>query len=344
MLRQVTRLPIRAINTLRSLLRLHAAARWASNHARLCRRLKALSLLASSLMVLLFVGLVNETPFLRALSAEPMVAVMFFFWLRILERPGDGLYRPATSLFMCSTAVAGFIIYAGVGYHQGGQYGLILGTLASLFVTVDGGTLLRHAMRQPRAAGIFMAGAAAWSAYCTLGAYVWLNMYNATAQAVQWLLGLFVADTTAYQVPFPVSGRGHAPSIAIASPHFSIAIFWSCTGVEGILLFVVLLSLAILADWRRLGHLPFRLIDLYLIAVVYAFSINALRLTVYFLLGYWAWGHTSPLAQAVRGVPLAFFHTWVGWTVDLFAFWLFMTCLYKVLSRFVRRVGTAGAG
>src|SRR5258706_13246147 len=97
----------------------------------------------------------------------------------------------------------------------------------------------------------------------------------------------------------------------LGSANFAVQLQPPCSGLEGIFLFMFLLSGMILLDWQWFKR--FRLLDIYLVAIVFMFFVNALRITVYVIIGHWANApDAGEFAQSLGDLPLAMFHSLAG--------------------------------
>lgn len=191
--------------------------------------------------------------------------------------------------------------------------------VASLFILIPFGECMKRALANPRLALVaVVAGSSAFNYYWLTNA-IWKQMCAWTTELVYAILHLFGT-----QVHIATGGD---TSINLLSPYFNIEVYIGCSGLEGIFLFLFMLSVLFLVDWEAFRKR--RLLMFYAIGIIYMFLVNALRIAVYFVLGYWAYNPRSwEWVQSLQDAPLVLFHTYFGWAFYLGAFWIFATCLY----------------
>jgi exosortase/archaeosortase family protein len=121
----------------------------------------------------------------------------------------------------------------------------------------------------------------------------------------------------------------------VEHPLLTGEIYAPCSGLEGATLFVTLYSLLLLLDRRSFSAKT--IVVSYLLGPLYMLSLNALRITLYFIAGIWAverWG-------AAEGTKLfvELFHGNVGWVI----YWIGILAYFAVFYRFFRKKGPAKA-
>jgi exosortase/archaeosortase family protein len=264
---------------------------------------------------------------------------IYMLWLRIVERDGAQLYGFSLPALLATIACSCF-----AASERWPQYSIIGAIIASLFILVRPVEALRRVAGSPRLAIVAAIGAGAIHMYEVAQARLWEQMCHSTAQIINFFLNHFVPMNIAlYEKKHNfvhvanIGGRMVASPryenhyVVIGSDWFSLNLFPQCSGLEGVCLFFFLLSAMVMLDWKLFQTR--RLFELYLMAFLYMFLINALRISAFFLMGYWAWApDATAFAQSMRDAPLMLFHTWVGWVVYLGAFGFFITRLYGSMA------------
>jgi exosortase/archaeosortase family protein len=260
------------------------------------------------------------------------VPVAFLLWLRIVD--SDRPVPLRLSLPWCAFSLAGYAAFSAITQSARNE-GLMpqaffvrelffgTGVLAGLFAAVSLRECISRACQNPRLAGVAIVAASSALLYYRLIEVLWQSMCGVTAQMVFALLRLFDA-----QVSITQSFAHGMPRFLVGSPWFSINVYIGCSGLEGIFLFTFMLSVLFLCDWKFFKNR--NLVLLYTIGVICMFMVNALRITAFFTIGYWA--HKPGVGKwlnALQGTPVDLFHSYVGWVFYLITFVVFSICVHN---------------
>ncbi len=116
-----------------------------------------------------------------------------------------------------------------------------------------------------------------------------------------------------------------AESRHLHHPLFFASIDASCSGLEGIFLFIFLFSLILLVDWEK--YTPKKAALIYLAGIVYMLFLNILRITIFFMGAVWAsdiWGQSS-----ASEVFIWLFHANIGWVFYVVGIVIFFALLLR---------------
>ncbi|MDE3059768.1 MAG: exosortase/archaeosortase family protein [Pseudomonadota bacterium] len=249
----------------------------------------------------------------------------FLLWVRLMERE-----RPFVLRFSPFFGALGIACLAAIpqllAFPDLRQYLFGAAVVSSLFVLVSFADCLGRMIRQPRPAIVAILAASAACNYYWLMRTLWAQMIGWTAHTVHVILRFYGA--AAFAMPHP-KWQG---SFIIGSHYFRASVNPGCNGLEGIFLFNFLLSVMLLLDWQLFRRRS--LILLYGLGVIYMFFVNAIRITVLFSIGYWAYRPDAwPFMWHFRGATLEMFHSYEGWVFYLIAFGLFAAWLYRTTLR-----------
>ena len=252
------------------------------------------------------------------------VPSIFVFWLRLIRQ--DHVITERFSLLACALSFTGFIAAAGLDPNK---YPLLataftaLGTFAGLCIFIRARDFFHYGFRERDLTLIGLLGMSVSALYHLSDTFLWQRMCISAAICTRWLLellGLHVYTTMGSQ-----AGK---PSVFVHSDYFHIQIFQPCSGIEGIFIFIFLLSSILLLDWKLFKHV--RLIELYLIGFIYMFAMNILRIATLFLVGHYTSSPTAPAWMAdYKDLAVILFHSYIGVVYYLFAFAAFAEILYK---------------
>lgn len=257
--------------------------------------------------------------FCAALLPVPFV---FVLWLGALEA------RHGRFALRFSPIAAGWsvIAYAGIfaltHWPDGMFIALAFGVLAGLFAFLPFLPWLRVAVQHKRLGMVALAGgSAALCYYLLMGHYASHVVLDWTAEATSRAIALVGIDAVvAENMDFPLAYN-------MITPHFRIILAPFCGGLEGIFLFIFMLSVVAILDWEKFSR--HRLSLIYAAGVLVMFTVNILRITALFSLGYLAYHpQTQSWASGLRGAPVTLFHSYVGWGLDLLVFCVFLLILY----------------
>lgn len=272
-------------------------------------------------------GLYRHVP---QLPAEMLpIPVAFLLWVRLMERTGGKLtlaFSPFFAALSAAPLVAAPELWRDPGLQQ---YLFALGIVAGLFILAPFRECLKRALREPRPAIIAVIAATAACNYYYLMRF-WPYFDRWTGQAAFVFLHSLGLDITAGM---------YQRDPTILSKHFSVIIFRTCNGLEGIFLFMFMLSVMLLLDWDLFKR---RIISLlYEFGIVYMFLFNILRIASLYMVGYWAYNPDAwGWVHSLQGVSLYMFHSYLGWIYYLVAFGIF--CRMGVLYRHPEEAGKAG--
>ena len=239
-------------------------------------------------------------------------------------RPSTGWTVLAVGLFLIVTATHPADTY----YHADSLWLKCLGScLAALFAINPFFAFLQRASREPRAVAISVLAAVAPLLPFAYKLPLWEQMAKPTADAVSLLLWLTGVNTTTSVTP-KVSEYGAITDYHayVASSDFAVQIGSWCGGYEGIAIFLFLLSIMLLLDWRRFSRLQ-HLWVLFAATVIFVLSLNVIRITALFLYAEVLINEVGH-GEAVRRT-VDTFHSHAGLVLYTAAFWPFLVCVYR---------------
>lgn len=261
------------------------------------------------------------------------VPVAFLFWLRLMDsiRPLPMRFSPG----WMGSSIGAFMAVLMVLDPWLRHFSLVVGVIAGLFVWVPFKECLQRMREQPRATLVMLVAATATINYYWLMRDIWVQLRNWTTALVYGTLHTFGAE--AYAVIHPRVDT----TIFIRSKSFTIWVNNACNGLEGIFLFSFMLSLMFLLDWQVFRHMKISVI--FAVGALYMFFMNAMRITLLYTIGYWAYKLDVPdWVKAMRGWPVVLFHSYIGWVLYLIAFGIFAFWLYRAAGRKKRLRQAAG--
>jgi exosortase/archaeosortase family protein len=259
------------------------------------------------------------------------VPFVFLLWLRVVDRERPLLLR--LSWLWTTLSLAGYSAFSAIT-NSARSEGLVeqalfarelffgTGVIAGLFAAVSFRECVTRALENPRLACVAMVAAGSAFSYYRLIDVLWESMCSWTAQVVFALLRVFDADI------YIADSLEGVPRVLISSPWFSINVYIGCSGLEGIFLFMFMLSVLFLSDWEFFKNR--RLVLLYAAGIICMFLVNALRIAAFFTVGYWV--HRPDAAEwleGLQGAPLYLFHSYVGWVFYVITFLLFTMCIHR---------------
>lgn len=257
------------------------------------------------------------------------IPFVFYFWVRLMEKR-----RPFTTAYSPLFAILSISCFTGM-YVMTRDWNMtkkvfLLGVITSFFVMIPVKEAVPLLLRNPRVTLVAIIGGMAAYNYYWLMRDLWYYMCGWTTTTVYYMLQFLSYDAVAY-----VHGRKET-SFVILSKYFGIIVNPGCNGLEGIFLFNFMLSVMFLVDWEFFKKRSIILI--YAIGAVYMFFVNALRITAFFSVGYWASQPNMPgWVKSMRGTTVELFHSYVGWAFYLIAFALFATWLYDSTAKKLRK-------
>ncbi len=253
--------------------------------------------------------------------------VVFAFWIYALR--DDHRFAKTFSIAACLLSAASFMLAIGLDMkeHEAIVIGsTLIGCIAGCFIFINYKEFYRHAFRDERITCVAIIGACTSTMYGLMDHYLWERMAYSAAKSSQWLLELFPIDVLA-----GITKEGEKIITIIASSNFKILVYRGCSGLEGIFLFVFLLSVAVLLDWKNLKRI--HLIETYLTGFIFMYLANVLRLVSLFLLGHFSHApDASPLLASMRGLPIHVFHSFIGQIYYILVFILFAHLLYAYVT------------
>ena len=246
------------------------------------------------------------------------IPFVFLLWLRAVERekPIDLKFSPlacaisSIAFTLAQEVTSNLIIF---------QCFLGFAIVSGLFVLVPFREFLQRVKSNPKPTFAAVIASTCAMNYYLLMHSIWDWMVDYTSKIVLVMLKVFLNDVS--------TSTGTKDGVRfftnVISPYFNISVYSGCNGLEGIFLFVFMLSVLFLYDWEFYKNRRFFL--RYFLGVIFMFFINALRISMFFMLGYvannpasWSWLH------AFTGAPLTLFHSYVGWVFYLIAFMIFI--------------------
>jgi exosortase/archaeosortase family protein len=186
--------------------------------------------------------------------------------------------------------------------------------LSSLFVYVDPRSVATKWKANP---GVFyyalMALGAVLVNHC-LNSTAWNDYLAAlTTQCVRGLLSLLGYNMV-----------GSSEVGAIQDAHFGIQIYSPCSGLEGVMFFLIAFSLVLMVDGSRVSG---RTIGLFYIGGVgYMLGLNVIRIVLFFMVGVWAVSHWG--ATQASALVDDLFHRHIGWVLYAGGITLYIAMFY----------------
>jgi len=265
------------------------------------------------------------------LSAQFLpVPFAFLAWVYVMERM-EKFKLSFSPVFCILSMECFFAVQMARPWYDLSQWLLGAAIIAGFFVLVPFMEAMRRIWQQPRPAFVALFAATAAFNYYALLRSVWEIMCTGTANVVYGVMKLF-GYNVGMRVEFLRSEGVGRSVIRISSPDFGVLVFPDCSGLEGIFLFGFLLSVMLLLDWELFKRKSILL--LYAFGAVYMFFMNALRIFVFFSIGYWAYRPGAwEWMQSLRGAPIMLFHSYIGWVFYLIAFGVFAWWMYRSAGR-----------
>lgn len=274
------------------------------------------------------------------LALFPPLSLSFFALLVLMDRekPFDIKLRVKPCILMLVALEAMFIrpnSYITSFFELFTLTGVVV-IITGVFCFIDFDDFIQRAQVMPRPVLIALTGGTSLIAYSFLRLYIWERVCNSTGLMVYYLLQLMRFDVSFFTTPFYSIHRHTWTGVAnVGTPEFALRIHESCSGMEGIFLFFFMLSLVLLADWKLFARL--RCLNLYLIVVLYMFTVNVLRIVSVYLAAIWLQANVHTLA--VQYQARAIFHSNVGLVVYLAAFSVFIVALYSYATKQAKQAG-----
>lgn len=263
-------------------------------------------------------------PVIYLLSLPPI----FLFWIYRLHE--HHAFTLTFSPIFAILSVVSFVIANSMDMktsHMAITALTLLGCIAGGFVFINWREFKRYAFRNERITCVALLGASASGIYSLMDKYMWQKMAYSAAQGSQWVLEIFDLGTKVGIAKQP----DNVLATMLTSDNFSLFVYQPCSGLEGIFLFIFLLSIVLLMDWPMLQRID--LIETYLIGFIFMYAANILRIVSLFLLGHFAHApDASPLLASMRGLPIHIFHSFVGQIYYIFAFMIFTHLLYAYIT------------
>ena len=98
--------------------------------------------------------------------------------------------------------------------------------------------------------------------------------------------------------------------------------------MDGLMIFFALMTIVTLIDWERFRR--FTLWKLYAAGLLTMFLVNALRITLLFLLGNVASHPNAPeWLKPMKETMFTLFHEHIGWSIYAIVFAIFITPIYR---------------
>lgn len=205
------------------------------------------------------------------------------------------------------------------------------GAFAGFFASVPVRPFLHRARQAPRAVAIAVIATLSPHVYWALNLLLWGQMAEATGAIVRALLWITGLSTTTYKgEKTGDDGVVLDYHVYVASQEFSIQIGAWCSGLEGVSLFVFLLSVFVLFDWSIFSKVK-HLWVIYVLTVPFVLAVNAARIAGLFMYAVWnvrKYGHTQAVMATVDA-----FHSNIGWVVYTLAFAVFLPVVYRWATR-----------
>lgn len=121
--------------------------------------------------------------------------------------------------------------------------------------------------------------------------------------------------------------------IILKSPVFNITINSSCSGLEGILLFITFFSFIQLLKFKDQIKTSFILAS-YLIGTVYMYFLNVLRIVSFFSFGYYM--KSNKLTENPDFI-VELFHSNIGWTIYVIGIAIFLVIWNKISNKYIAK-------
>ncbi len=230
----------------------------------------------------------------------------------------------------CAVSVVCFMLSAGLNiktYHSAVAILSFSGCVAGAFVFINFREFITQALVDKRQSSVALIGASASAIYSIMDNYLWQRISYSSANTSQWLLELMNMEMKS-----GVHKNGKELAATLYSDYFTLIVYRPCSGLEGIFLFIFLLSIAVLFDWKILKRI--KLIETYLIGFIFMYLGNVLRIVSLFLLGHFAHApDASPQLAYMRGLPSHIFHSFIGQIYYVIIFMIFAKLLYSYVSK-----------
>jgi len=256
--------------------------------------------------------------------------------LRVFDKSGG---KPLKLSRSCPAAAASLMIvaYASILLAQRGLSNLeidemaVVGVIAGFFALIPFRPFVEHLRHDHRAVAVAIVAALCPNTYLALNLWAWSHLSGVTNAMIRGALWVCGFATTIYTTE-EKGGDGKLTdfNVHIASSDFSVHIGSLCSGFEGVFMFVFLLSVFVLLDWRLFSKVT-RLWVAYLLTIPFILIINVSRISGLFLYAEWyIWWYKG---NGVGRATMEAFHSNIGWMLYFVAFTAFLPLLYRWAMR-----------
>jgi len=155
-------------------------------------------------------------------------------------------------------------------------------------------------------------------------------IYFRYAEAL-WLYLLSGPTTKVVLISLKALGYEMMPSdhpFRLVHALFSVRIYGACSGLEGVVFFITVLSLVVMVDHKRFSGA--QIFVSYGAGIIYMWLLNVLRIVLIFIAGVYTserWGREEATNLVVK-----LFHANTGWVLYSAGIALFMAALFKIMG------------
>lgn len=252
------------------------------------------------------------------------VPLGLILWVRAIRHYSSEFDRPLSPGFAV-VSIACYVAASLLDAKAHSTYMVLsafIGCIAGTFVFINWKTFLRYAFKDRELAGIALLAISTSAVYTLFDHYLWEQIAHSAAVSSHWIM-----DTLGFELNALVETTRGKRTVTLETVNFSIRVFKPCSGLEGIFMFMFLLSAIILMDWPMFKRMHFT--ETYLLGFIYMYGVNVLRIVSLFLFGHFAEApDASPFMASMRGVSVDIFHSYIGQVYYFCAFLLFAFVLY----------------
>ncbi len=271
--------------------------------------------------------------------------IPFALLLRLFDETGGKPLRlsrsyPTAAVSLTIVAYASTLL-ADRGWSNHGIQGIaVTGVVAGFLASVPLRTFFQHLRHYPRAVAVTMVAVIIPHAYWSLNLPAWVHLSGTTAGMVRGILWLCGFPTKTFtQETLGKDGQLIDYWAIVSSSDFTVQIGYWCSGLEGVTLFIFLLSLFVLIDWGLFSKVR-HLWAIFVVTIPFVLVVNALRITGLFL--YAEWYISQHNRKTAIWATVGAFHSNIGWIIYSVAFALFLPLVYRWARRAAKVSQPAG--
>jgi exosortase/archaeosortase family protein len=217
------------------------------------------------------------------------------------------------------------VTYFGAEPLSFARFALGVGTIVSAhLIFIDIPNLWKGLKRNAPQCALAAVTCLAVYALESLSLPIWYSLAPVVSKLVVVFVSLFTTEV--------VARVGVSGDMVISSPTFSAAVYSSCSGFEGLRLFLTFASAVLIVDWERL-HRQFLL--LFGVGIPALFLLNVVRIGTYFIFASWSLSAVDSAAKAtlVSGI----FHSNIGFWIYLVGTVTMVLFAYQMQARHPRK-------